>query len=209
MEFSHTGLNASKLIFFGTVTPAARLYISVEKTIMFWRVEWGKGVCVQNLVKISTHTLWAIYATMAWPGSHKCQTKIEPCQRNTIFWPRFCMIKYWTIAPPVWEPLYTWWWSQMEEGWVGLLKLWLISWQRTWQSGLAITNSTFVDFLMSFTSIQYEYENQDLLALTASARWWDLARGVGGQGRGFPLSSSGGGLILCSTLYFVLRDFYK
>ena len=64
-------------------------------------------------------------------------------------WQIFCSIRYSVTAPPVWEPLYTWWWSQMEEGWVGLLKLWLISWQRTWQSGLAITNSTFVDFLMN------------------------------------------------------------
>ena len=64
-------------------------------------------------------------------------------------WHIFCLIRYSATAFPVWEPLYTWWWSQMEEGWVGLLKLWLISWQRTWQSGLAITNSTFVDFLMN------------------------------------------------------------
>ena len=53
MEFSHTGLNASKLIFFGMVTPAARLYISLEKSIIFLRVEFGRGgLCLAKL----THT---------------------------------------------------------------------------------------------------------------------------------------------------------
>ena len=94
-------------------------YISVEKSIMLLRVVWGEGICVQNFAKLA-HTHFEQYM-QPWLGLDHTNDKQRYNHAKDIqfFW--FCLIKYWTIAPPVWEPLYTWWWSQMEEGWVGLL----------------------------------------------------------------------------------------
>lgn len=120
MEFSHTGLNASKLIFFGTVTPAARLYFSWEKYHVL--ESWvGRGGLCSEFSKISTHT-----HTLSNICNHSFAWITQMTNKNTTMpkkynlWHIFCLKKYSATAFPVWEPLYTWWWSQMEEGWVGL-----------------------------------------------------------------------------------------